>query len=400
MVANSLPGCQSAAPRSAAAYWRAKTAPPANSSRRISDSWPSAMIEYREVEMETRLSRKWGLPLAATVIMLALVGLIAVAFPDEPAPITAASSVPSTEAFTYTGYLEWGGAPANGLFDFSFSVYTLDVGGSLVGSVEVVDDQLVENGVFTVYLTCGGPQLVFDGGPRWLQVEVRPRGERHRLHSAATPTDRRHALCLDAASLGARRGRPAAERPGRRHPGHQANRCLPDRRGVGGHTLATGTAVRGLATTGWGVYGYSERSYAVYGVSNATSSATPAGYGGYFTANNGIGVYGESGSTAHYGHGGWLRSQWGNGVYATSAQNAAVRGEGGNISVVAGIWQPAGPSGVVGLSGSASGVWGASRTGTGVVAYSNSGVGLIANSASGNMIEGLGHVGFEPPLLC
>jgi len=167
-----------------------------------------------------------------------------------------------------------------------------------------------------------------------------------------------------------------------------------------GSTLATGTAVRGLATTGWGVYGYSERSYAVYGVSNATSSATPAGYGGYFTANNGIGVYGESGSTAHYGHGGWLRSQWGNGVYATSAQNAAVRGEGGNISVVAGIWQPAGPSGVVGLSGSASGVWGASRTGTGVVAYSNSGVGLIANSASGNMIEGLGHVGFEPPLLC
>jgi hypothetical protein len=71
-------------------------------------------------------------------------------------------------AINYQGHLEAGGAPANGLFDLSFSLQD-QVGiqyGSLTNSAVPVS-----NGVFTV--TLGFGPSAFVNGTRWLELAVR-----------------------------------------------------------------------------------------------------------------------------------------------------------------------------------------------------------------------------------
>ena len=75
--------------------------------------------------------------------------------------------------FTYQGYLEDNGSPANGNFDFESRIYNA----AAVGTVLATDTDLdvtVTNGLFTIVITAGSG--VFTGGSRWLSVGVRPAG--------------------------------------------------------------------------------------------------------------------------------------------------------------------------------------------------------------------------------
>lgn len=74
-------------------------------------------------------------------------------------------------AFTYQGRLMDGDSPADGEYDFRFSLYDSASGDSQVGSSVEVDDVTVTDGYFTVELDFGD---VFDGTALWLEVEVRP----------------------------------------------------------------------------------------------------------------------------------------------------------------------------------------------------------------------------------
>ncbi|MHB0878816.1 MAG: hypothetical protein ACYC5O_22480 [Anaerolineae bacterium] len=285
--------------------------------------------------MGLTMTRRWVLPLLATAVMLALVGAIAGALAEEPGDIVALASTPATDTFSYTGYLETDGAPANGPHDFRFSLYDAESVGTLIGSVEAIDDQPVEDGVFTVYLTCGVPQTNFSGAGRWLLVEVRPGAS----SGAYTALPRQPITAAPYAwSL-----RPWAHVSGSLPPsdldgailGVELTGYFPIGIALEGSTLATGSAVKGSSVSGYGLYGYSEASYAVYGFSNGTSSASPRGYGGYFTANNGGGVYGYSSApSVHpnaYAPGVYGKSAYGVGVYARSGESgtfsAAVRAE-------------------------------------------------------------------------
>jgi len=85
------------------------------------------------------------------------------------APAVAQTSLGT--AFTYQGQLKFGGAPANGSYDFRFTLYDDAVP---VGGVECHDDVSVVNGLFDVPLDFGPDAAVFNGEKRFLHVEVRP----------------------------------------------------------------------------------------------------------------------------------------------------------------------------------------------------------------------------------
>jgi hypothetical protein len=72
--------------------------------------------------------------------------------------------------FTYQGQLAANGVVANGQYDFRFTLYGVESGGTeLVPSV-IVTNVTVSVGAFTVQLNFGN---VFMGEPRWLEIAVR-----------------------------------------------------------------------------------------------------------------------------------------------------------------------------------------------------------------------------------
>lgn len=90
-------------------------------------------------------------------------------------------SVPAqTLAFTYQGSLKSNGAPANGNFDMTFTLFDADSGGSQVGLAFTRSNVPVVNGVFSVLLNFGNQFQ--SGALRFLEISVRPSG------SGAAPT--------------------------------------------------------------------------------------------------------------------------------------------------------------------------------------------------------------------
>ncbi|HEX3717519.1 MAG TPA: hypothetical protein VH595_06085 [Verrucomicrobiae bacterium] len=68
-------------------------------------------------------------------------------------------------AFTYQGRLNNASSPANGFYDFEFSLYPNTAGtGSKVGSTIAATDIVVTNGLFSVALDFGD---VFSGNDTW-----------------------------------------------------------------------------------------------------------------------------------------------------------------------------------------------------------------------------------------
>jgi len=86
-----------------------------------------------------------------------------------------AEAAPMGTAFTYEGRLTYNGNPAEGLFDFTFSVFDApEAGTDLSGRPASADAVSVSNGVFSVTLDFGGD--VFNSEARFLEIGVRPNG--------------------------------------------------------------------------------------------------------------------------------------------------------------------------------------------------------------------------------
>jgi len=97
--------------------------------------------------------------LAIVLVMLAAPGL---AFAQPYAVGT---------AVTYQGRLLDGGLPADGDYDFEFTLYNDPAAGSVVGGPIVFDNEPVAHGLFTATLDFGSD--VFTGDARWLKIGVR-----------------------------------------------------------------------------------------------------------------------------------------------------------------------------------------------------------------------------------
>ncbi len=82
----------------------------------------------------------------------------------------------SLGSFTYQGRLNDASGPANGLFDFQFSLYSSGAPGpGQIGTPIITPRVPITNGLFTV--TLNFPELnTFNGADRWLQITVKPGG--------------------------------------------------------------------------------------------------------------------------------------------------------------------------------------------------------------------------------
>lgn len=87
-------------------------------------------------------------------------------------------------AFTYQGRLNDSAGPANGLYDFRFTVQQAASGGAPASGTITTNGLAVSNGLFTVSLNFGAG--VFTGPARWLQIEVRTNGSPD-AHAVLTP---------------------------------------------------------------------------------------------------------------------------------------------------------------------------------------------------------------------
>jgi hypothetical protein len=97
---------------------------------------------------------------------------------DGPQGNSGIAALPGN-TFTYQGYLTDKGRPANGLYDFSFSLYADLAGTQWVANARPVGDLQVTNGLFTapVDLTdamYGDVHFYLNGEARYLKIGVRP----------------------------------------------------------------------------------------------------------------------------------------------------------------------------------------------------------------------------------
>ena len=101
-----------------------------------------------------------------SIISLLFCVLIAAFFPSE-------SLQAQGTAFTYQGQLNDGGAPANGSYDLTFTLFNTNVTGTALAGPLTNSATAVSNGLFTVTLDFSNR---FDGTSRWLQIGVRTNG--------------------------------------------------------------------------------------------------------------------------------------------------------------------------------------------------------------------------------
>jgi hypothetical protein len=77
-------------------------------------------------------------------------------------------------AFTYQGFLNDGGSPANGSYDLTFAAYDAPISGTLLGGIVTSAAVAIKNGVFSTTVDFGGG--VFTGENLWLEIAVSPHG--------------------------------------------------------------------------------------------------------------------------------------------------------------------------------------------------------------------------------
>lgn len=83
--------------------------------------------------------------------------------------------VAQTPEFTYQGKLVDNSIPPTANYDLQFSLWDAANGGTQVGTTQTVTNVAIVGGIFVVKLDFGSTAFA-DGGPRFLQIEVKPVG--------------------------------------------------------------------------------------------------------------------------------------------------------------------------------------------------------------------------------
>ena len=125
--------------------------------------------------MTARLTIDLRAVILGFVLLLVAAGIatpfaISLADDGDERSLAQAPNAPVAAAFTFQGRLEDGGVPANGLYDFRFTLHSDAVANAPVG-VPLTLTRTVTNGLFTADLDFGIG--AFDGNARWLAVEAK-----------------------------------------------------------------------------------------------------------------------------------------------------------------------------------------------------------------------------------
>jgi hypothetical protein len=344
------------------------------------------------------------------------------------------AGTPLGSKFTYQGQLKQHGNPFGGTCSMQFSLWDASGGGSQLGSTQTINSVQVNGGSFTVVLDFGSQ---FDGSERWLQTAVKCGADAAytTLSPRSTLTPVPYALSLrpgaliDNQSTGSRasiatsfsglihglRGETGAgagvvgiarDTTGATY-GILGNAHSPDGYAVWGYATNGGAGVRGVAIGGgravWGssdtgagvmgtsqtwhavdgrgqeqvgVYGESQSFDGVWGVANAGGKAGVVGQG---KGSSGVGVLGNSTSTAAGSNGAGVRgvgvgsnqgvygsaegsvgvkgtSQTWHGVDGRSQDQVGVYGESQYFDGTWGVANSTGKAGVVGIARGANGI--------------------------------------------
>lgn len=221
----------------------------------------------------------------------------------------------NSSTFTYQGFLSRNGSPAQGLFDFSFSLFDVASGGTALAGPLQFNSKAVNQGLFTVELDFGAD--VFSGQPRYLSIGVRPdssTGGYTTLSPRQPLTAAPYAIYaqnipLDGSGFSSSAARSDHDHLGASWFGDSVVGLVVE------STTNNGTALVGIANTGplaWGVYGRSTDGLGMLGVSTAGrgvegDSTSEIGVAGFSTSYRGVvGV-----STSSIGVAGFSETLWG-----------------------------------------------------------------------------------------
>jgi hypothetical protein len=273
------------------------------------------------------------------------------------APPPFAPEVTGSARISYQGRLTSpDGTPLSGTYTMRFQIFDSAVTGTSLWDSGTMDVG-IEDGLFNVAL--GVKPADFKGQPLWLQLWVDGESLSPRQELMPVP----YALSL----------RPGAQIVGAPSATDEGNSVLhvnmtgyhPWSRVISGVSYASGTAIYGQSYSGLGVFGNSAFSYGVWGSSFAS-------WGGYFQSDEGYGIRVDTNGRDHWDHAGYFTAEWGNGVFGQSTENYGVRGE-GKVGGVRGDGQWRGVSGhstngegVLGSSSNYAGVQGSSSNSDGV----------------------------------
>ena len=321
-------------------------------------------------------ARKWMVLLGITLLLFSSVR-----------PVTAQDSGPAEPHavvgtdFTYQGYLEDNGVPANGEYDFWIRLYDAASAGNPVGSITDLGDVDVVDGYFTVQVNVGfDPNGYFNDQALWLEICVRP-GASSGSYTTLTPRQPLTAVPYAFSLV------PGATMDAEyNYTGHGI---------INAFNRSTGSSTNGVQGTSYSTIGGS-------GLAGYNYSTTGSGYGvfGIAAGELGTGVRGEaiSSTGVNYGVYGKAKGSYGYGVYGEApivgVYGLATAATDNNYGVY-GMTSSTAGVGVFGnapvTSGSASGVYGqtTSTDGRGVVGWAISDTGATrgvygrADSASG-----------------
>lgn len=293
------------------------------------------------------MKRNW----LGLVTMAALAMATTVVLPST----AAAQGLPKT--FTYQGQLTALGTPANGPYDFQFSLWTeVGPGGTQIGSTSQLEDVTVSNGIFKVELDFSSTIQFNLGQAMWLQIEARP-GAETGVYTTLSPRQLITPAPLALALV----------------PGSNIWVTQDNVDSLGINNSGANSRSLNITTSGNNSVGIS-----VTASSNSSSAIQASAQG---NVPNSVGVYGRSDSSTGSGIEGWSTADSGS-PYGVYGRAAAPNGKGvyglatastGNSSGVYGEAQSQDGAGVFGrsipLTGSGAGVEGESNSTDGYAIY-------------------------------
>lgn len=97
--------------------------------------------------------------------------LLALLSPLVPVQLTESTAADLGSSLSYQAHLNFSGAPANGTFDFRFSLWDAGTGGTQIGDPVSISALPVANGQLSAALDFGLD--AFAGGARWIEIAVR-----------------------------------------------------------------------------------------------------------------------------------------------------------------------------------------------------------------------------------